>query len=336
MANKINRNYKLTIQDPDLDTGYYSVNLLSKNQDVRLTPASNTVIYNLPTYQKGKTSTVFEMPITMELDMDVAISTGENSAKIKLYNLNEQTRNLLYQPSWALPEIEGKTSFRKVILEGGYGKELFPLFVGVLKEGFSYREGVDQITYLDCVSSAFGLYNSFMTKAYATTVSNNQVISDIIQTMSEEGDLQKGYVTQVDGEFTKGSTIIGESFSVLNQFGVQVFIDNNKLNALQLGEVIGGGTLKVPLINSNNGLLGTPRFEGQGYLTISLMFQPNIRLGYAIELESDTFKWINGQYKVLGVKHQGIFSGTREGKLITTMSLWTGNILAKAIREGNV
>jgi hypothetical protein len=66
---------------------------------------------------------------------------------------------------------------------------------------------------------------------------------------------------------------------------------------------------------------------------IDMIFEPTIRLGSLVQINSTTFKWINAQYKVIGITHKGIFSGTKEGKLITTLKLWIGNLLTQTFTQ---
>jgi hypothetical protein len=325
MSNKFDRNFRLTIQDNAEVSGYYDPNLLN-NSSLRLTPASNSVINNIPLYRQGKNALVIEPPFTIEIDVNGSINLDGNTANISIYGLNESTRRRLFQNRFNIPVVEdGKKYYRIVVLEAGYKKNIYPIFNGTLINGYSVREGVDQITHLSCQSSAMGLYNSFINKSYNANTKQIEVINDIIQQMTKYGDLQKGAITpNLDATFNEAITIMGESYNVLTQFGLDVFINAGKINVLQLNEAIGKLGLQIPIISAETGLIGTPIISDEGYVIVNTMFEPTIKLANMVQLESETASFFNGKYKVMSVSHKGVLSTTKAGKLITTLKLWSG------------
>jgi len=101
--------------------------------------------------------------------------------------------------------------------------------------------------------------------------------------------------------------------------------DLQKINALKFNEVLGSVDPKnIFTINSNTGLLGSP-IRNQTKIIVQTIFEPKIRLGTLINIESDTVKFVNGIYKVYSIEHSGVFSQTKEGKLITTIGLFIGD-----------
>lgn len=326
MANKFNRNFRLTIQDNAEISGYYDPNLLN-NSNIRLTPAPKSVVNNIPQYRQGKNALQIEPPFTIEIDINGSINLDGNSANISIYGLNESTRKRLFQNRFNIPVVEeGKKYYRIVVLEAGYGKNIYPIFNGTLINGYPTREGVDQITHLTCQSSAMGLYNSFINKPpYAAGTKKLQVINDIIQEMTQYGDLTKGVITpNLNGSFNQAVSVMGESYNVLTQFGVDVFIDGGKINVLQLNEAIGKLGLQIPIISSETGLIGTPIISDEGYVIVNTMFEPTIKLANMVQLKSETAPFFNGNYKVMSVSHKGVLSTTKAGKLVTTLKLWSG------------
>lgn len=347
MVNKINRNFKLTIQDSATATSYYEPSLVN-DSNLRLTPAANDVVNNRSLPKAGKNALVIELPFTIEIDVNGLISDGyANTASIKIYGLNETNRNKLFWNPWNLALIEkSQSSYRKVILEAGYGKNISLIFDGVLKRGYSERQGVDWVTNLSCVSSAIGYYNTFINKTYEANTKQIDVVNDIITEMSQYGDLEKGAVTKtIDKTYTEGLSIVEQSYNVLTQFGVDVFISNGKINVLQVNEVIGTSKttpnvsapvsealvnklgLQIPNISAESGLIGTPILNGDGYVTVSMIFEPTIKIGTLVNLQSATASFFNGYFKVMGVNHKGVLSSSKEGMLITTLQLFNGGSL---------
>ncbi len=328
MGNKFNRAYKLTIQDTAQPSAYYDDTLVN-DSNLRLTPAAKDVVNDKPRLQAGKNALEIQIPFTIEIDISNIISVDGNKANIKIYGLNETSRNKLFQNRFNIPILEdGKKGFRRVILEAGYGKNIYPIFDGVLVEGYSVRDGVEWITNLSCISSAVGLYNTFINKSYNAGIKQIEVVNDIITEMSQYGDLQKGAVTtSLDAKFNESVSLVGESYNILTQFGVEVFVDMGKINVLQINEVIGKLGLQVPNINADSGLIGTPVLNNDGFVTVNVMFEPTLRLAALINLESVTAPYFNGYYKLMSVEHRGVLSSSKEGMLVTTLKMWNGRSL---------
>jgi len=344
MANKLNRAFKLTIQDTAQPSTYYDQDLVN-NSNLRLTPATKDVANDKPLLQEGRNALVIEIPFTIEIDVSNIIAVDGNRASIKIFGLNETNRDKLFQNPWSIPILEdGRKGYRRVILEAGYGKNIYPIFEGSLIQGYSVREGVDWTTNLTCVSSAVGLYNTFINRSYAADTKQIDVVNDIITQMSQYGDLKKGAITStLDENYSQGVSLIGASYNVLTQFGTEVFIDAGKLNILQSNEVIGSPRpsaqlplapnvidklgIQIPNISADSGLIGTPIFNA-GYVTVNMIFEPTIKLASLVNLESTTASFFNGYYKVMGVEHRGVISSSKEGTLITTIKMWNGGSVA--------
>lgn len=327
MANKFNRNYKLTIQDTAQPATYYEPSLVNDSA-IRLKPAGKDVVNDKPKLQAGKNAIEIKIPFTIEIDVTNIIAYDGNKATIKVYGLNETSRERLRKSRFNTPVLEdGSKGFRRVILEAGYETNLYPLFVGTLVEGYSIREGVEWVTILSCISSSQGLYNTWVNKAYSSGTKQLEVVNNIITQMSEYKDLEKGIVTPtLNEEFKSSVSLIGESYNILNQYEIDLFVDLGKINVLRTYEAIGKLGLKIPTINADTGLLSTPIFS-EGAFIVNMMFEPTIKLGALINLESLTASVFNGYYKVMSIEHRGVISSTKEGPLITTLKLWNGGSL---------
>jgi len=299
---------------------------LLDNKSSRLTPAQKDLVKNKTTEQTGEVALLVEPPFTIEVDIKRLIGGQQNDAKIKIYNLNEKTRAQLFKDRFIASFVGNNRNFflRKVIIEAGYGKKLYPIFIGSLLEGYSLREGTEQITYLHCVSSAVGLYNTFINQSYEKNTSYQKVLEDTIAKLEESGDVKKGTISIVDGKHETGTIAMGEAFSVMSKYGVEIFIDLNKINLISQMQALQSIIGKIPVISAETGLIETPIRSGN-YVIVKTMLEPSIRLGELVELKTETARYFSGQYKVYGVEHQGIFSITKEGKMITTLKLWVGD-----------
>jgi hypothetical protein len=129
----------------------------------------------------------------------------------------------------------------------------------------------------------------------------------------------------------RGVTLNGNTYKLLRDYaGEDVFIDNNKIFVMKNSEAVEGG---VPAINVDSGLLETPR-RGDGFLTVTTLFEPRITINQIVDLESKILPVYNGQYKVTGVQHQGIISEAVGGDLRSTFDLFVGSNRFEIINEG--
>lgn len=75
---------------------------------------------------------------------------------------------------------------------------------------------------------------------------------------------------------------------------IDVYIDDDALIVKDLGKALSG---KARLISKNTGMVGNPTLDEKGG-KVRVMFDPNIKLGQAIQIQSDVNKAANGQYVI--------------------------------------
>ena len=64
-----------------------------------------------------------------------------------------------------------------------------------------------------------------------------------------------------------------------------------------------------------------------GTLVFNMIFEPRLEVGQVIELRSQLAPQFNGQYKIFGLKHNGIISDTKGGTATTTVEVNVGSEL---------
>ncbi len=333
MGNKINRNYRLLIQNNPVTVS--TVNTLPFLQAAgRLLPLDAPNYSDNKVIEKQQSPFALEItpPFTIEFDIKRSIGTDDNSMLIKIYGLSEKNRRLLVKDYYNIQDLASGGQYRKVILEAGYNKDINTVFVGSLIEGYSVREGVDMVTYLYCVSGAYGRYNNFINQSFAAGTPYNQIIDYIVNQLTKDGYIEKGGIQSIDGTVKTGYLALGDGFNILSEFG-PVFVDLNRINSLQLDYVI-NKTLNakdIPLISAETGLLGTP-MRRNTFIEVNAMFQPKIQLGQLVEIQSVTAPYFNGQFKVMGIQHKGIISDAKAGPLTTTLQLYIGSYLLNSFK----
>lgn len=253
-------------------------------------------------------------PFTIELDILRNTFSSANVASVRIYNLSEKTRLQLRkdQSDWGLR--------RRIILKAGYGNNLSEILNAYVTLSFSVRQGVNFITEIQCFDGGYAYTNAQIDKTYPSGTTQKSVILDMINSLNAYG-VDPGSIGKFDGKLTRANSYSGSTTEILREItGGSFFIDNNKAHCLTDNECLSGG---LEVISSESGLLGTPRRE-QAYLTIDVIFQPSVKVGQFVKLESSTGKNYNGSYKVVSIHHKGMISETTGGTIITTLGLFYG------------
>lgn len=323
MANsKKDRNYRLLIQN------YPKVTPALAGSTATATTVDNTAPTELP-----QTAIQIDFPFTIDFDINRFIGSANNEMNLRIFGLAEKTRYAIAKDPYNNQWIQRGGHYNQIQLQAGYGKNLNLIFIGEILEAYSERVGSNTITHVRAVTGAYGRYNTYINQSFAENTTNQEIVNTIIQELVLRGDMQKGAVTPIDGVAQTGFVGGGDAFNILSQFG-PVFVDLNQINILKMNDVITalGGAKNILLIDDNSGLLGTP-LRRESKIEIRMMFEPNVKLGQLVEVKSVTDKRFNGQYKVYGIEHKGIISGSENGPLTTTLQLFLGNNYLRTFKE---
>lgn len=266
-------------------------------------------------------------PTTLYLNITHGINLSNLSrGSFQLYNLSSQTQARLWKDAYNLKK------YITMEVYAGYGQNMPLVFRGDIDQCYSYREsgGVDFITE---IQSGDGTY-LFQYGFSSYTFSEGTKLENIIKTLlSDVPQYKLGYLPEDIPPISRDKTFIGQTLDLLGrEYGnYQIFIDKGELNILGENDVIPG---ILPVITAESGLLGSPRRSEQ-YLSCKMLFEPQLRIGQAIELISDSLPFVNNLYKVVGITHSGVISPVESGDLITEVQLYMGeapfNELKKAI-----
>jgi len=63
-----------------------------------------------------------------------------------------------------------------------------------------------------------------------------------------------------------------------------------------------------------------------------ILFEPRLQIGQVVELNSNFFKKLNGQYKIIGIRHSGTISDAVAGRCKTTVELCLGNRVLNVLK----
>ncbi len=256
-------------------------------------------------------------PISIEFDINRNTLSSLNTASIRIYNLSDDSRNQIRK------NAQNTGDLRQVSLVAGYGKNMGTLFTGTMSQAWSVREGVNFITQIECFDGGFAVLNGEFSQTFQANTKQTDILGTMIDSLPS---VSRGAIGSHPGSISRANPYSGNTVSLLNELtNGGFFIDNGKANCLGDSECIAGD---VPVINEKSGLLGTPVLE-QTFLTFDMIFEPKIYIGQKVQLQSSTFKDINGNnlngfYKVVSLKHRGMISESVCGDAVTSVGLLYG------------
>jgi hypothetical protein len=252
---------------------------------------------------------VITNPITLRFMVNRTLFADINSMDVELYNLAPDTYNKLFFDFF-------NTKRRTIILEAGYkGQELSIIFIGDVWNCYTSRQGSDIITKIHALTALKSL--QVQSDATLANISRNKILTYAASDMALDIEIYSGE----DTKFSRPVSISGNSMKIIKKYTDEnAYIDNNKIIVLENQDAIKG---EVPLINDESGLLGVPRHE-DALLSVDIILEPRIVIGQIIEIKSRIMSEFDGQYKVYGIKHEGIISDAVSGSATTTLEMLVG------------
>lgn len=276
-------------------------------------------------------------PLTLEFNISRHTQASANSANLKIYNLSEKTRSLIfrdrYQDFWDINSEMGPLNYpANVQLFAGYeneGKALSLIFNGQIFNAHSTRMGPNYITELDCQDIAINQY----AQASSTTLNKSASQLDVLLTLfrnlnaANAGFLSTGMAGAATG---RGRVLFGPTYELLKQYtNNNVFVDNGKLIAILDDEAFDNPAF--PYLSKEEGLLNVP-IKSNAQIIAQTAFTPQAIVGQKLTVNGYQNTEYNGTYKVIGLTHAGIISETHDGPTITSLSLYSGSMLKTPVR----
>lgn len=255
-------------------------------------------------------ATVITNPITIKFSVNRTLFADVNSMDIELYNLKPDTYNRLFFDYFNVKR-------RTIILEAGYeGQVLSTIFIGDVWTCYTSRQGCDIITKIHAIVGLKSL--QARTNVTLRDISRDEVIRTAAKDMGMPVEIYSGENTK----FSRPVVLEGNSMGIIQKYsGGNAFIDENKIKILMDRDAIDTGLI---LITDKSGLLGVPEHE-DALLTVNMIFEPRIVIGQLIEIQSRIMSAFDGQYKVYGLKHEGIISNAIAGQCTTKLEMLVGS-----------
>lgn len=265
--------------------------------------------------QDPAVSVLVALPFTMEFDINRTYFSSANTASIRVYNLSERNRNLVRK------DVYTTDIYRSIELKAGYGTNLPVILKGNITQAWSVREGTDFITEVNAFDAGFAFVNGITNSEFPEGTDQKTIINTLIKSL-KNFNVSTGAIGDYTGATKRGTAYSGNTTEVLKEItGGGFFIDNGIAHCLRDDEVLSDLAL---VINSQSGLLGTPILE-ETLVRLTILFEPAVKVGQLVKVESLTEKRFNGFYKVTGVHHKGLISQSVAGSATTELSLVNGS-----------
>ena len=252
-------------------------------------------------------------PYTCNFMTDLGTYNSANKAVFQFYNLSRTIQAKLWK------DVFEAKKYIKMSFFAGYGKTMPLIFQGMVNQCLSSKPSgsVDWLTEMQVFNkssfSNYGYVNSTFTKGTE--------FKDIIKALIDKNpNIKLGYLTPDIPPLPRNRSFIGQTMDILGRhYGeYEIFVNENlELNIIGENDVIPSD---IQVITDSTGLLGSPR-RANVYTEVDTIFEPQLRVGQAISLLSESMPEFNRAYKVCDVKHQGIISPNVCGQLITTVAL---------------
>jgi len=275
-------------------------------------------------------------PFSLEFDIQRNDLSSVNVASFRIYNLSEKRRDNIFKDQW------NYSGPRLIIFAAGYGKDtslvqqvdinrlgLPVIFKGIMDRAWSVREGVDFITQVESYDGGQG-YTQVSDKEniqkniqFKSGTSCQEIIEQLMRSLEPYG-IAFGAIGDFSslGNISKGVSYNGSIIGNINEMtGNCFFIDQQKSYCLKDTEQLGTKTLPVLNITSESGLIGTP-IKQQTKITLEMIFEPSANMLQQVNLDTQTFKKLNGSYKIVSVQHKGMISEVVCGSATTSLGLY--------------
>lgn len=251
-------------------------------------------------------------PITIKFTISRQTYSGANSMNLSIYNLGEKNQKVIFHDTYDTEHI------RTIILEAGYDTTGMSLiFIGSMVSAYTTKQGSNIVTKIYALDGALQTQTAMTSQTFL-----NYKLKDLITIMARSiPGLDIGKINVQEEKMSKSVVLWGNTYDLIQKYtDGRAFIDLQKIYVLGDYDVLEGN---VPLITSNNGLLGVPERRNAS-LNVSLIFEPRIIVGQVVQIESKIAPQFDGQYKVTGLTHQAIISDSSLSMATTTLDLWIG------------
>ncbi|WP_347253235.1 phage protein [Leminorella grimontii] len=193
----------------------------------------------------GKAVIINDLRFSFEITKDNDKTT--NKLALKIYNMNNQTRNLVERVN------------NNVILKAGYEDDIGPvtIFTGTVVSAWTVREGNDTITELSVRDGALPLRQTKLSLSYSPGTSALDILHDVAESFGLPVKAMPENI--VDKPYQRGFSFCGRAETAMRDIcqylGLTWSIQNHEIQILSKDNPIGD---ELVVLTPENGLVGIP------------------------------------------------------------------------------
>lgn len=249
---------------------------------------------------------------TLSLDnLDIAFKIEKhlkpepNKIDISVLNLNPDHRSRV--GSWTSTDDPDDKSI-VVKLEAGYVENIFTLFIGDLRNGFTIKDDTDYITTFSAGDGEHGYKKSRINTSFGPHVSIDTALNAMVKALG----VGQGNVSQVVNKlrlsgaaqmFIAGATLSGSVARNMTDFcqsaELEWSIQDGNLQILDKGAALNS---KAVFLSPATGLVGSPKIDRKGKLTGTSLIQEDLKPGVLLEVDADS---VSGVFRVEKLEYEG-------------------------------
>jgi hypothetical protein len=278
-----------------------------------------------------------------------------SSANIRLYNLSENHRAVLFREPYWVTDLIQTGSDKKVWIQAGYltynTGQAYMEWTGTIQNASSYKEGSNVVTEITAAQFGYIMTNGF----FQIGIDKGETVSEVVNQKLNPFLKKANYTKEVeekaraeagqdvsmffpeknmelkaslkdDYEFRRGKTINAapmQAFSLLRSYTPNAIVAP-KQNGILLSDHIQRQDAKM-IINAESGMQSTPRCYGYR-ANVTTMFEPSIQRATIVRIESIIQPNMNGDYSVEGFTHNLVLGDGTRSSATTTLNLHRENI----------
>lgn len=243
--------------------------------------------------------------LDLQFHIEKHLKPEPNKCDISVINLNPDHRAQIGQ--WkSTDDLEEKSV--PVLLKAGYEENIFQLFLGDLRNGFTILDNEDYVTTFSAGDGEHGYKKSRINISFGPHVSADTALSAVAKALG----VGQGNVAQTVSKlrlsgaanmFIGGAHLSGSASRIMTDIcqsaDLEWSIQDGNLQILDKGAALGD---KAVFLSSDTGLIGSPRVDRKGKLNAVSLLQEDIKPGVLVEIDAPT---VSGFFRVEKVVYDG-------------------------------
>lgn len=247
------------------------------------------------------------------IDVDFVIekdikNTSPNTCSLKLYNLNDQSRQAISQPLHPLT----------VKIEAGYLGATTQLFFAQTRAAWSEREGATTVTRIESTDTVARVMGTRATKQITNTAALYKTmgarvpIANAFKAIAGVMGVGVGNLYQALAGTSfqvNGSCLLGNSAQVMTDLcrsaGLEWWINDGNLVLVNIGQGL-SSSVAIEL-SEDSGLVGSPSVDSAGALSAKTRIIPGLTPGVLVNMKS---LFVKGGYRVEKCRYRGSTRGS--------------------------